>query len=145
MSAAAKGHADCARLLLDAGADKDAKDMVHVISRCSLFFNCNFHLYYCLSRYFLISNGTMIIFDMSPYSSTWVLYLCSVSQFNLWNVSHVPLAYFCAIAFLFCGDVESDLQGGWTALICAAFNGRVDCARLLIDAGADKGALTAVR
>ena len=28
--AAANGHADCARLLLDAGADKDAKDYVRV-------------------------------------------------------------------------------------------------------------------
>jgi hypothetical protein len=34
-----------------------------------------------------------------------------------------------------CG--ESDWQGGWTALIWAAWNGRADCVRLLIDAGAD--------
>jgi hypothetical protein len=30
------------------------------------------------------------------------------------------------------------LQRGWTALMCAAQFHRVDCVRLLIDAGADK-------
>jgi ankyrin repeat protein len=42
-----------------------------------------------------------------------------------------------------CG--ESDSQRGTTALILAAVNGRADCARLLIDAGADKEAKNNVR
>jgi ankyrin repeat protein len=36
-------------------------------------------------------------------------------------------------------------QGRWTALIRAAMNSHADCARLLIDAGADKEAKTNVR
>jgi ankyrin repeat protein len=40
---------------------------------------------------------------------------------------------------------KSILQNGWTALINAAYSGHVDCARLLIDAGADKDAKCNVR
>jgi ankyrin repeat protein len=36
-------------------------------------------------------------------------------------------------------------QYGWTALIFAADGGHADCARLLIDAGADKEAKDSVR
>jgi hypothetical protein len=36
-------------------------------------------------------------------------------------------------------------QSGWTALIWAAEKGHADCARLLLDAGADKNAKTNVR
>ena len=36
-------------------------------------------------------------------------------------------------------------QGGWTALISAAVTGYADCARLLLDAGADKNATDQVR
>jgi hypothetical protein len=36
-------------------------------------------------------------------------------------------------------------QCGETALMCAAENGRTDCARLLLDAGADKEAKQIVR
>ena len=43
------------------------------------------------------------------------------------------------------GDGESDAQSGWTALIFAAEKGHVDCARLLIDTGADKDARNNVR
>jgi hypothetical protein len=41
------------------------------------------------------------------------------------------------------GDSES--QGGWRALIYAAEYGHTGCARLLIDAGADKEAKNNVR
>ncbi len=34
---------------------------------------------------------------------------------------------------------------GWTALIHAVWKGRADCARLLLDAGADKNAMDKVR
>jgi hypothetical protein len=40
---------------------------------------------------------------------------------------------------------ESNSQDGCTALIWASANGHADCARLLIDAGADKEAMTNVR
>ena len=37
------------------------------------------------------------------------------------------------------------VQYGWTALLHSACRGRVDCARLLLDAGADKEATNNVR
>jgi ankyrin repeat protein len=43
-----------------------------------------------------------------------------------------------------CG-VEFDLQDGWTALMYAAQDGRAECVRLLINAGADKEAKDNVR
>ncbi len=43
------------------------------------------------------------------------------------------------------GGCESHSQGGYTALMYAAYSGHVDCVRLLIDAGADKDATTNVR
>jgi ankyrin repeat protein len=36
-------------------------------------------------------------------------------------------------------------QGGETALICAAYEGHIDCVRLLVEAGADKNAKSNVR
>ena len=43
------------------------------------------------------------------------------------------------------GSGEPDSQYGDTALICAAYWGRAECVRLLIDAGADKDATNNVR
>ncbi len=43
-----------------------------------------------------------------------------------------------------CGG-ESDSQYGWTVLILATYHGRVDCAQLLIDAGADTEVKDGVR
>jgi hypothetical protein len=40
---------------------------------------------------------------------------------------------------------HTDAQLGVTALICSARHGRADCARLLLDAGADKNATINVR
>ena len=45
------------------------------------------------------------------------------------------------MVLIFCGS----LQNGSTALIWAAMSVRVDCARLLIEAGADKDAKANVR
>jgi hypothetical protein len=56
-----------------------------------------------------------------------------------------PLLYFPALVVSLYAPCECALQGGWTALIRAAVNGQADCARLLIDAGADKEAKTNVR
>jgi ankyrin repeat protein len=49
--AAARGHADCVRMLIDAGADKDAKDRVcigpcfsKVLSYLIIIIDCSFHL-----------------------------------------------------------------------------------------------------
>ena len=46
---------------------------------------------------------------------------------------------------LLCAIPITGSQDGDMALICAARNGRADCLRLLIDAGADKNARDNVR
>jgi ankyrin repeat protein len=46
---------------------------------------------------------------------------------------------------LLCGITLARSQNGFTALICAAENGHADCARLLLDAGADKEVKNLVR
>jgi hypothetical protein len=52
----------------------------------------------------------------------------------------------CCVGFECCALlVAYDMQGGYTALIWAAQEGHTDCARLLIDAGADKNAKIDVR
>ena len=51
----------------------------------------------------------------------------------------------CVVACNFVSGCESDLQGGYTALMRAATQGHADCTRLLIDAGADKDATSNVR
>ena len=40
---------------------------------------------------------------------------------------------------------HTNVQTGWTALLWAGWNGHEDCARLLLDAGADKEAKASVR
>ena len=129
--AANKGHADCVRLLIDAGADKEAKSEV---SARSLHI---FHL--CLLLYFLR-------FDLCPLS------LCSISfllifTIKIYNCStHFPDHFLYICWWRRCvGGGESDSQGGWTALSIAAARGRTDCARLLLDAGANKEAKINVR
>jgi ankyrin repeat protein len=41
MCAAAEGHTDCARLLIDAGADKEAKNKVCTAVVAVFFFQCS--------------------------------------------------------------------------------------------------------
>jgi hypothetical protein len=53
MRAVDDGHAECVRLLIDAGADKDAMNMVRV-SRCSLSFHICF--LFCTLTLILYSN-----------------------------------------------------------------------------------------
>ena len=45
--------------------------------------------------------------------------------------------------YVFCS--KQHMQGGYTALICAAANGRADCVRLLSEDGANKDAANEVR
>jgi ankyrin repeat protein len=42
-------------------------------------------------------------------------------------------------------DVCENVQGGWTAIICAANKGRTDCVRLLLETGADTKTTDSVR
>ena len=50
------------------------------------------------------------------------------------------------MAMALCGDSgEFDSQTGWTPLISTAAKGHAECARLLIDAGADKEVKNNVR
>ena len=56
----------------------------------------------------------------------------------------VLLCCVCNVVGVVCRD-EYDSQDGCTALIEAAWSGHADCARLLLDAGADKEARDDVR
>lgn len=94
--AARNGHTECARLLLDAGAVKEAKDKV------------------CI--------------DGSPRGV-----LACVR-------GHVSARIHCLVSYSF-----SSIQDGTTALLYAAMNGHADCARLLLDAGADLETTDVVR
>ena len=111
ISAAERGRAVCARLLIDAGASTEAKDKV-CIGRCiaAVFF------------------ALYLSFSLS-------LSLCSRIFFRTFTLSGALVVRAAA---------KSDSQDGSTALICAASKGHTECARLLIDAGADTDATNKV-
>ena len=102
MCAVEKGNADFARVLLKAGADKDAQDEV----RIGVF------------QFFAI------VFTIRNFSAH---VMCD---------DHDVCAYAWGGGYSFATHTHA--QREWTALIHAARNGRVDCARLLVDVGADK-------
>lgn len=127
MSAAEYGHAECVRLLIDAGADKDAKDDVW----CFLFYfvcpHCTFReddLKYLSHCYF----GSLFAVDLL---STQSFYFFSFFGNAVWRGTVDGCEFYS--------------QGGRTALIWASMSGRADCVQLLIDAGADKEATVNVR
>jgi hypothetical protein len=107
--AAERGNSNCARLLIDSGADKEAKDKV-----------CNGRCF--AAAFFLVM---LIWFPVSVYS----FFLSEFS--SIWRSR-------C----MFGGDSNS--QSGSTPLILAARNGRADCVRLLLEAGADRDATNKV-
>ena len=115
MLAASRDRVDCVRLLLDAGADKEAKNDVRASA--------------------VVWKGALLLMVV-------MLWLCLEACYNfLFHFSLIFLFWICAVHYLWqtCAQVES------TALICAAVSGRTDCARLLLDAGADKNAKSNVR
>ena len=159
----------CVRLLIDAGADKEAKTFVRVDwyflqRRFRVIFYIlhtppvfpiatpvylSFQIFMFLSHFIhtFLSLPLSLSFSLSHaftlfslYFPMWIVHLCLAPIFASlcaifieWHVlCCVPLWWFCA------GCFESDSQDGWTPLMCAAEYGRTDdCARLLIDAGAD--------
>ena len=68
----------------------------------------------------------------------------SLHEFCIDNVMFERALSFCH-GILCAAACAFDSQGGTTALIHAAVNGRAECVRLLIDAGADKEAKNDVR
>ncbi len=58
--AATEGKADCVRLLLDAGADKEATDEVRVDRRLSLFQACFGLKYYCIRFDWMMMNEYLV-------------------------------------------------------------------------------------
>ena len=60
-----------------------------------------------------------------------------------WNC--VLLQFVCMYCWRRRWHIRTRAQDGWTALIVAGFHGHADCARLLLDAGADKDAKDEVR
>jgi hypothetical protein len=154
MYAAREGHADCVRLLIDAGADKDASNNVR---RRSLPSTCFFSLrvLFILIEWFPIFKDTVtavlsafLFFCLFPGRAVFyplslqVLSLFSkfTNSFTFEMLSFVVCEYAGAVS---CCEIDSQL--GYTALMGAARNGRADCVQLLIDAGADKDIRSEVR
>jgi hypothetical protein len=150
MCAAAKGYTDCVRLLIDAGADKEAVDEVR---RRLLLCYRTFLFHFPSAAAFCSSSSMCLVLSVSE-APICCSSLCFSHVFCIGVPLLLPsLRKIKLENFLFpssCDDAEwgggkSDSQFGRTALICAAAHGHAACARLLIDAGADKEAKNDVR
>ncbi len=125
------GHTECVRLLIDAGADKEAKDQV-LIGYC--FARARISIVFCFIQF-----PTSLSLSFKSCLG-FVATLLSTHNFSL-------VLFLLSFLFQWCRYVfgQSDSQDGNTALIRAARKGHTDCARMLIDAGADKEAKDEVR
>ena len=88
MSAAVEGHADCVRLLIDAGADKEAKDNVRV-GRCLLIVAP-----YCLFLLFPATFSSQLFLFL--ICSLFVQYILTLEGFTTCSSPS-----FCPISFFF--------------------------------------------
>jgi hypothetical protein len=122
--AASRGKVECARFLLERGANKEARTNVRPLVR-----HCR-HVLSARSALRAFVGWAQLLFGEEP------------------RVQRRSAAV-CALAALRRGPIRCLLddvtQGGWTPLHQAAENGRVDCCRLLLERGADKDALDLVR
>lgn len=126
INAAANGHADCVRLLLESGADMEAKNNVRAaVAHARVWFLHEF------------GNSLQPTSDLNDI--TWFFR-------NSDRHYHFRHEYFSLIGrnnavfvWLKC------LQDGNTALVCAATKRHSRCVRLLVDNGAYKEAKNAVR
>ncbi len=163
MFAAANGEAECVRLLIDAGADKNAKNDVRRWSLlcwgASMFlfhlqgYSITFQFFICVTLFRFLFKNIMICllrasFLFFPFPCVVAHLLARLLKFvfSFQRLCCVYMHLTCVRWRLCCmGGGESDSQLGWAALIYAAESGHAECARLLIDAGADKDAKNDVR
>jgi hypothetical protein len=119
------------RLLIDAGANKDAKDNVRRRSQ----FCWDVFQPWPAPLHAPFASFCFLLSVLIP------IFLCNIvpSPFDKVPPSLLPRRFCCL------GDGQSDAQSGCSALICAATMGRADCVRLLIDAGANKDIMNNVR
>ncbi len=116
MYAASRGHVDCARLLVGAGADKDARCNVRGLRCCS-----------AVVRKLVLFCADSFDDAISPFVFQEFISPASVHCVALHFASTVRM-YDC------CNCIA---QNGWTALMWAAKKRHIDCARLLLDGGAN--------
>lgn len=126
--AAARGHTDCARLLMDQGADKEARTLVRVAAS-------------------VVDRSVCVVFMFVPIAKRiHVLLNGPRHAMCLLCVDHCHVFERVYLSFyLRCGRGKCIHQDGFTPLICASIFGHKDCVRLLMASGADKEAKTNVR
>jgi ankyrin repeat protein len=125
--AAANGHADCVRLLLNAGVYMDASDFVRPDHRMTV--DC------------ILILGSSIMFPV---------FECEFVEKINSRCDTFGLLLFSLFSFSFRlrfrhNDILTCAQEGSTALSYAVEKNHVECVRLLLDAGADKDAHFTVR
>ncbi len=162
--AAAYGRYDCARLLIDGGVEKNSTDNVRVglcFADASCWFVSPLPTTF-LSWFICISPSTslnLMLSDVEGFLNSFNISFFYVSFPPRLTSRHTTLEVFyfcfhvCFVTLSYCVQWLSCHVNGWklnyqngrTALWYAARCGRVDCLRLLIDAGADKDVQANVR
>jgi hypothetical protein len=156
--AAENGRADCLRLLLDAGADKNAKIIVRVSAGFGVWWLWSFSRAFITWIWCVLCVAAPIIFSEFTYFFETVHFFV---RFFMLKLSDAIFHFFfsdinllrCFVIYLpFCMAASAAAhwhllraQDGWTALICAGYHGKADCVRLLLGSGADTEAKDNVR
>ncbi len=107
----------CLQVLSYVGAFKFQSNVINILAYL-----------YCLSLIYCFVCSCVVSLWLTSHICS--IYISPQRVLSCW-FGFVELWWYC-----FCGS--SDSQSEWTALMYAATYGHVDCARLLIDAGADK-------
>ena len=123
MWATENGHADCVRLLIDAGANIDATSEMGETALVQAAAEGRTD---CV-RMLIDAGARMDAMDE-------VMYPALIAAATNGRTESVRLLIDAG------ADIEVSVLCGWTALTNAADNGHTECARLLIEAGADKEA-----
>ena len=143
---------DCLRLLINAGANKDATDEVRRVFVAALLYRCclSTRSCFCTRQSSAYGNFCRVFF------ASWhgCVFLTIIFRVFYTSLLHGPVSYAIIatgyLSHLMCCNVlfglcRAELRGvgypqrGVTALTLAARYGHANCARLLLDAGADAG------
>ena len=164
MWAAEYGHIDCLRPLIDAGAKiNDQQQNVRVVTS-SLLHEFDFSIWFratelCFYRFSSSEVSEVCNARRGGMSS------CAISELHLARLRAILSCFLGLCVFALCdllcpipcicmrwvvtmtqhAEQMQHMHSRRTALLMAAANGRTDCVRALLDAGADKNARNRVR